>query len=571
MAGNQTARQKQAELARVLTAADPEKPRWSWSVFAGAGLVLGALFFMASLTPSLMPRDPVMQGVLGGAVAAIGYQLAFGLLRLWRYLMIPEPGARANTTVALTEVGIALVIILLGLWLSHGWQDETRRVVGLEPVAVSHRLTIGGVALAVFVVLTLLFSAIGLAARALNGMIRRVLPERIAIVLGLGLSLWLFWALIDGFLLQRVLDAADESFATLDSFIDPERPAPTDPMETGSAASLVRWEDMGRRGREFVTTAPTLAEIQEFVPEATMEPIRVYVGRNSAKTSKERAELALQELIRVGGFDRKILVVMVPVGTGWMDPGAQDTLDFIAGGDVATVAAQYSYLTSVLSLYVHPQDGIDQSRDLFDTVYRYWTALPKDDRPIFYVHGLSQAAFTSEMTLPLLDVLGDPIGGAFWVGSPFMSPFWARIRDNPNPDSLPWRPQHGNGSLMRVMDQHGGLDEATAPWGPIRLVFLQYPSDAIVHFTFDMAFRRPNWLGPERAPDVSPELRWVPLVTMFQTALDMALALQVPRFGHFYVYPDYIDGWAALLDPPGWSPERAEQLKAIFALRPDPF
>jgi uncharacterized membrane protein len=54
-------------------------------------------------------------------------------------------------------------------------------------------------------------------------------------------------------------------------------------------------------------------------------------------------------------------------------------------------------------------------------------------------------------------------------------------------------------------------------------------------------------------------------------ALDMALALQVPRFGHFYVYPDYIDGWAALLDPPGWSPERAEQLKAIFALRPDPF
>jgi uncharacterized membrane protein len=569
MAGKMTERQKVAE--RMASIAEPQKPRWSWFVLAGAGLVMGALFFLASLTPSLMPRDPLMQGVLGGVVAGIGYQLGFGALLLWRYLMIPEPGASRNGSIVLAEVVIALAIIAFGLWASHGWQDETRRVVGLDPVAVSHRLTIGGVALVVFIVLGIVFRAFGLAVSVLFRLIRRVLPERIAIVAGSALAIWLFWALIDGFLLQRVLDAADESFATLDAFIDPDLPPPSDPLATGSSASLVRWEDMGRRGREFVTTAPTLAEIQEFVPEATKTPIRIYVGRNSAETTQERADIALQELIRVGGFDREILVVMVPVGTGWMDPGAQDTLDFIAGGDVATVAAQYSYLTSVLSLWVHPQDGIDQSRDLFDTIYRYWTTLPKDDRPKFYVHGLSQAAFTSEMTLPLLDLLGDPIGGAFWAGSPFMSPFWARIRDNPNPGGLPWRPQYGNGSLMRVMDQFGGLDEATAPWGPIRLVFLQYPSDAIVHFTFDMAFRRPNWLGPERAPDVSPELRWVPVVTMFQTALDMALALQVPRFGHFYVYQDYIDGWAALLDPPGWSPERAEELKAIFALRPDPF
>ena len=81
------------------------------------------------------------------------------------------------------------------------------------------------------------------------------------------------------------------------------------------------------------------------------------VRRRSADTEQERADLALQELIRVGGFDRSALVVAVPVGTGWMDPGAHDTLDFMLGGDVATVGVQYSYLTSVLSLLAHPNMG----------------------------------------------------------------------------------------------------------------------------------------------------------------------------------------------------------------------
>jgi uncharacterized membrane protein len=34
--------------------------------FSGIGLMIGTLFFAASLTPSLVPRSPVIQGVLGG-------------------------------------------------------------------------------------------------------------------------------------------------------------------------------------------------------------------------------------------------------------------------------------------------------------------------------------------------------------------------------------------------------------------------------------------------------------------------------------------------------------------------
>jgi uncharacterized membrane protein len=164
-------------------------------------------------------------------------------------------------------------------------------------------------------------------------------------------------------------------------------------------------------------------------------------------------------------------------------------------------------------------------------------------------------------------MLGDPVNGGFWVGSPFFSPYWELVRDRRDPASPAWRPRFGNGSLVRTMTQDGTDPGPFEPWGPIRLVYLNYGSDPIVNFTAGSALRRPDWLTGERARDVAPEVRWFPLVTLFQLALDSAISLQVERFGHYYVAPDYIDGWALLLEPEGWNAERAAALKAIFAER----
>ena len=59
----------------------------------------------------------------------------------------------------------------------------------------------------------------------------------------------------------------------------------------------------------------------------------------------------------IGAFERSVLVLVMPVGTGWVDPAAVDTLEYLHGGDVASVALQYSYLTSVLSLWIEPEYG----------------------------------------------------------------------------------------------------------------------------------------------------------------------------------------------------------------------
>jgi Alpha/beta-hydrolase family len=65
-----------------------------------------------------------------------------------------------------------------------------------------------------------------------------------------------------------------------------------------------------------------------------MEPIRVYVGLRSAETPAQRAKLALEELKRAGAFERSWLIVTTPTGTGWVDPGAMDSVEYLHDGDV---------------------------------------------------------------------------------------------------------------------------------------------------------------------------------------------------------------------------------------------
>ena len=65
-----------------------------------------------------------------------------------------------------------------------------------------------------------------------------------------------------------------------------------------------------------------------------------------------------------------------------------------------------------------------------------------------------------------------------------------------------------------------------------------------------------------RGPDVSPHLRWFPIVTMLQLLADMALGVAPEGFGHRYAALHYINAWLALTEPEGWTPEELARLKA---------
>ncbi len=142
---------------------------------------------------------------------------------------------------------------------------------------------------------------------------------------------------------------------------------------------------------------------------------------------EERAKSALEELKRVGGFDRKLLVVATPTGTGWLDESAVDTIEYMHGGDTAIVSMQYSYLPSWVTIVVDPQRSINSARALFDEVYGYWRTLPKDRRPKLYLYGLSLGALGGETCADLFTLFADPIHGGVFSGPPFPSRVWNDI------------------------------------------------------------------------------------------------------------------------------------------------
>ncbi|WP_445221000.1 alpha/beta hydrolase [Bradyrhizobium sp. Pa8] len=535
---------------------------------SGVGLALGALFFAAALTPTLIPRSYLTQGALAGGCFAIGYFAGVLWRQLWHYLELPEPSARARSIAnALVAVGCLLVVIL-ALGRTAEWQNSIRTVMKMAPVETAHPHKVCAIALITFIVLLALGRLFAFVARFLAARTRRLVPRKVANVIGVLVAALLFWSIASNVLIRTAFNALDSSFRELDALQEPERPQPAAPDRTGSSASLVKWKELGRMGRRFVASGPTAAEIGTLTGGPAQNPVRVYVGLGSRDTAQARARVALEELKRQHGFDRKILIVITPTGTGWIDPAAMDTVEYLHHGDVASVAMQYSYLNSPLSLLFQPEYGAEASRALFAEIYGYWTTLPRDKRPKLYLHGLSLGAMNSEKSAELFETIGDPIAGALWSGAPFESRIWRSITDNRNPGSPAWLPEFRDGRLVRFMNQNGPTVPPDTPWGPMRVVYLQYASDAITFFAYRDAYQAPDWMNAPRGPDVSPELRWYPVVTMLQLALDMAVATATPMgFGHVYAPEHYVDAWVAVTDVGDWSGDALAKLKEQLAAK----
>lgn len=531
------------------------------------GAVLAILFFAASLTPSLLPRPWLMQGIVSGVAMAAGYGAGVVAAWLWRWLELPVPEARTRMV---TGVALLATLALAGtfLWRMPEWQNSIRSLMEMPPVEAVFRWRVTGLAVAVAVLITILVRIVAWLCRRIARALRIALPRRIATALGAVLTGLLLVGLVNGFIVRQALEAADTGFAAMDRLTEDGIERPEDALATGSPASLVAWEDIGRRGKTFIAGGPTREDIAAFSGKEAQRPLRVYVGLNAGDTPEDRAALALRELDRTGAFDRKILIVAVPTGTGWMDPSGVDPVEIMHGGDTAIVATQYSYLPSWMTLLVDPDRSRREAKTLFRAVYDRWTALPHDARPRLYLFGLSLGALGSEASTDLISMLADPAQGALWSGAPFPSTIRNTLTDGRVEGSPEWLPRVRDGSFARFSAQENALDIPGAEWGPLRIVYLQYASDPMAFFSFDLAFSRPDWLRGERGPDVSPYIRWFPLVTMLQIGADLPLATSVPLgYGHNYSPSTYIDGWVAVTDPEDWTPSDTVSLKTYFRQR----
>lgn len=532
--------------------------------FAILPVLTGLLLAAASLTPSLIPRSWSLQGVLAGLSMGLGFLLMQFLLGLWRGLELPVlKGRPAQILHAIIALPV-LATLVFCVASARQWQNSIRELMGLPLLEVSNTTKMLALALGVFLVLFI----IGILLQALFNLLRRRLaryiPVRSANVLGLLVAATLVVVITRDAVVGKLFDLADRSFAAAQHLTDPDAPPPSESWRSGSEESLVSWDLMGKPGRDFVRKGPTRDRIESFTGRPALPPLRIYVGLAQDKDPKTRAQIALDEMKRVGAFSRKILIVSSPTGTGWMDPASYDVLEYMHDGDVATVAVQYSYLQSPMALIFETQAGLDQANATVQAIYDYWASLPVGQRPRLYLHGISLGAWSSMYAFNPMQMMDQPIDGAFWAGPPFPSTLWQQANAARDPDSPLILPVVDDGRVIRYASQFAPPDRMTQPWGRVHILFLQYASDAIVFYDPTSFWRAPVWMNEPPAADVSPRLRFTPLVTQLQLAVDMLVSTSAPPgFGHTYHARDYIDGWVAVTEPAGWTSADSQRLKAI--------
>jgi hypothetical protein len=347
---------------------------------------------------------------------------------------------------------------------------------------------------------------------------------------------------------------------------------------SGGPGSLVPWEVLGREGRRhaltYVRPEPVI-DRPAGVPDLSIEtvmgepakatPAHIYVSLDSAATAKERVELALAEMERTGAFDRSLIVLISPTGTGYVNYVTVAAAAYLSRGDVATVTMQYSKRPSPLSLG-KVKDARAQNRHLWLSILERLHERP-GPRPRVVVFGESLGAHTSQDAFLHWGTLGPQALGidrALWIGTPYLSGWMHEVTGGERLDV--------DADSVAVVNDYEQLmalgDDRRAR---LRYVMVSHDNDGVTKFGPDLLTTAPRWLGadrprPEDVPPASPrgippDMRWRPITTFFQSLIDMKNA-QIPGAFRAWAH-DYRPDLARFISEVYGLPASAEQMAAV--------
>ena len=346
-------------------------------------------------------------------------------------------------------------------------------------------------------------------ARMLSGSERLYRPAGHAAALsvaGLGIYQLLQWA---DRRTEQMGEALEGAFAT----------APASSMVSGGPGSLVSWVSLSREGRRHVSTVLPARLIEQVMGEpAAAEPIRIFVGLESAPTEYERRDLVLGELQRTGALDRELLMVISPTGTGYVNYVAVEAAEYLTRGNIASVAMQYSLRPSALSLD-RVAEGRLQYRMLIDAIHNQLAGRPAAQRPRVVIFGESLGAWTSQDAFEHRGTQGLSDAGidrAIWIGTPYMSKWKQEVLGGDRPDV--------DRSLLGCFNDFGQLQAlGREARERLRYVMVTHDNDGVACFGPDLLARAPEWLGPPatRPLTVPKTERWQSPTTFVQTLIDM--------------------------------------------------
>lgn len=234
-------------------------------------------------------------------------------------------------------------------------------------------------------------------------------------------------------------------------------------------------------------TAATVTSDQVLLVPSPVGAVRAYAGLSDTADDAARAHLAVDRLVGAGGLNREHLLVVVPTGSGWVNPEFVAGMERRFGAEVATVSMQYDDRPSWVAFLLDREGAVTGAEALLDAVVARVAALPQDQRPQVHVVGESLGATAGQAALTARGVKGEvrreAVCSTFWLGTP------------------------GGGQT--------GLPRET---------IAANPDDPIVHARPSMALVPP---GEDRP--------WLPLVSFVHAGVDVVGALAMPfGAGHRY-------------------------------------
>ncbi|MGH3671829.1 MAG: alpha/beta-hydrolase family protein, partial [Pseudonocardiaceae bacterium] len=176
----------------------------------------------------------------------------------------------------------------------------------------------------------------------------------------------------------------------------------------GTARSGPRRADRGGRcgprgADRDAEPARGAAEIERVTGRPALEPVRAYVGLRSVCSTEQQVQLAVAELEKDGALARSTILVVVPTGSGWVDPAAVAALEYLSAGNLATVAVQYAERPSWLEYVLGRGQAASSASALLSALRQRLDRIPAPHRPQLLVYGESLGAIGARSATTLAD------------------------------------------------------------------------------------------------------------------------------------------------------------------------
>ena len=508
-------------------------------LIAGAAIAGGVATSTATAQAANRSLPAAVAGTAGRFIAFAG--LAGGAAAAWEELLQRRLGLRPGfdtTLVPAVATGAAVVgfSVALGARRAHryGLIEPQRRAI--RSADARTMIKAGGLGMASAVGLSTLMLGEQLAARGLEHLGSKALGRdtgALGSLLAHGTVLGAMGA-AGALGLTRITSLVERR----DDIVEPAYPMPpTSQWVSAGPRSAMPFASMGKEGRRFVLMALTAHEITAVTGEPAMDPVRIVGGYESSADVAERARLTVQDMVDCGAFERRIICIGVPTGVGYFNYTVAEALEYLTGGDCATIVPQYALVPSALALG-RTRDGEELTGLVLEGIRGRIELLSPQSRPRVFVVGESLGANVAldiamvpggVSGMPVMAELG--VAGGLYLGVPFRTELWNIWRANPEAVDPA-------GVLLLASDP---VLVPAPPAGQGRHLMVVHDDDPVSKFGFRMVVQPPWWMGEAatRPPLVPREAKFRPITSFILATIDLLNGMNsrpgtFERVGHDY-------------------------------------